>query len=359
MISAIIVISLVVLVIVFVLLFRVQTLTSVLKGSAKKRGGTLNKVNALLCLLFLIVGGAAFFYYTFSMMDDYTLPEAASVHGKVTDNLFWVSMGIVTAAFFLTQILLFGFAYKYQYKEGRKAKFYPDNHILEFAWTVIPAIVLTFLVWQGWKTWTDITTIPSRSEDLDRIELEIMGQQFLWQVRYPGLDGEFGRHYFKLIDETNQFGMDFNDQTSYDDFVPREIHLPIGKPVLFKIRAKDVLHSVYAPHFRLKMDAVPGMPTKFYFTPDKTTQQMRSEIGKDDFNYEIACAEMCGRGHFGMRYIIVVEEEEEFLKWYKDQNPWSEINADYVKASLSGDELASFNNWIDGISPAVEGIVVR
>lgn len=357
MLNVVIGISVVALIVIFLLIFRVQTYLSILRDRSKTKGGSLNKLSATLFLLFLIFGLAAFFYYSFTV--DYRLPEAASVHGKVTDNMFWVAMGIVTTAFVITQILLFTFAYKYQYNKDRKAKFFPENHTLELVWTVVPAIVLTFLIWQGWRAWMDITTIPSKADDKDRIELEILGQQFLWQVRYPGLDQDFGRHHFKLIDETNQFGLDFNDKTSFDDFVPREIHLPVNKNVLFKIRAKDVLHSVYATHFRLKMDAVPGMPTKFYFTPDKTTQQMRDELGNQEFNYEIACTEMCGRGHFGMRYIIVVEEEDKYIEWFKSQKPWTEMNTEYVQSKISGEQLALFNNWLNTSTSVFPDLAIR
>jgi len=344
MLTAIIAISAVLLLVIFALVFRVQTLVSVLKGSADNNGGGLNKLSALLFLVFLVVGLSAFYYYTFTL--DYHLPESASEHGLKTDKMFLISMIIIIIAFTITQIMLFTFSYLFQYKEGRKASFYAHNSKLELYWTLIPAIVLTVLIWDGWKTWSKITTIPAKTEDAERVELEIMGQQFLWQVRYPGKDGEFGRHHFKLIDEINQFGLDFSDKTSFDDFVPREIHLPIGKNVLFKIRAKDVLHSVYAPHFRLKMDAVPGMPTKFYFKPIKTTAQMRTELNNPDFNYEIACAEMCGKGHFGMRYIIVVEDEASYKKWYAEQQTWSELNKDYVESKLANENLTAFKNWL-------------
>lgn len=343
--NIIIAIAAVLLLVIFILIFRVQTLLSVLRGSdSSPKGGMHNKLNGTLFLLFLVFGLGAFYYYTLTM--DYNLPEAASVHGKITDNLFLVSMIIIIIAFTITQILLLGFAFLYQKKEGVKAKFYPENSMLEFFWTIVPAIVLTLLIWQGWKAWSEITTIPTKENDKNRIELEVLGQQFYWKVRYPGLDGEFGKHNFRLIDEINQFGMDFNDKNSFDDFTPTEIHLPKGYNVLFRIRAKDVLHSVYAPHFRLKMDAVPGMPTSFYFTPTKTTQEMRNELGNQEFNYEVACAEMCGRGHFGMRYIIVVEEYEDFVKWYADQAPWSELNTEYVESKISDEKLAEFQNWL-------------
>jgi cytochrome c oxidase subunit II len=106
-----------------------------------------------------------------------------------------------------------------------------------------------------------------------------------------------------------------------DDFIPQEMHVVVGKPVMLKIRARDVLHSVYIPHMRAKMDAVPGMPTKFWFLPEKTTEDMRGETGNANFNYEIACTEVCGTGHFSMRLILVVEDQASYDRWKAQQKP--------------------------------------
>ena len=129
--------------------------------------------------------------------------------------------------------------------------------------------------------------------------------------------------------------------------MPREIHLPKGKPVLLKIRARDVLHSVFLPHFRVKMDAVPGMPTQFWFVPTKTTAEMRAETGNPDFNYELACTEICGRGHFSMRLIVVVDEPAEYEQWKSEQGSFLSKNPDYIsKIPEEMRELASINAGI-------------
>ena len=125
--------------------------------------------------------------------------------------------------------------------------------------------------------------------------------------------------------------MDLTDKNTFDDFRSLELHLPAGKEVLLKIRANDVLHSVYLPHFRVKMDAVPGMVTQFKFTPTKTTQQMRDELGNPKFNYEMACAEICGQGHFSMRFPVIVDEPEVYEKWKASQESWLKQNPDYLK----------------------------
>lgn len=312
-----------------VLVFRIQSLVSAMKGVEKEKSpariDSANKWNALGMMAFLVIGTGLFIWYSVVASNDF-LPEASSVHGKEIDQIFWITMAILIFVFILTHILLMYFSYRYQYKEGARAHFFPDNNRLEIIWTVIPAFVLSVLVFTGWKVWTDITTDAPE----DRVELEIVGKQFNWIVRYPGNDNRLGRHDYTMIDATNQLGMDFSDKNNFDDFLPREIHIPVNKNVLFRIRSRDVLHSVFAPHFRLKMDAVPGMPTRFWFIPTKTTAEMREELGNPNFDYEIACTEICGRGHFSMKYIIKVVEEDAYEEWFASQNSFLSRNPEYL-----------------------------
>ncbi|MDX2190525.1 MAG: cytochrome c oxidase subunit II [Bacteroidota bacterium] len=323
--SLVIGISVVLLLAIFFMLFRVQSLISVLKGSYNKKGGTSNQINAILFPIFFIVFCSLVIWYSGKATEHY-LPKSASAQGILTDNLFWLVTGVILFAFVATNILLFSFPYTYQYKENRKAYFFPDNHKLEIIWTIIPAIVLSVLVFFGWRLWTDIQSPAPKNA----VVLEITGKQFNWIVRYPGKDGKLGAYNFRLIDATNEVGIDFTDKASFDDFLPREIHIPKGTPVQFKIRARDVLHSVFLPHFRQKMDAVPGMPTTLWFTPIYTTDEMKSITGNPSFKYELACTEVCGRGHFGMKFIVVVDEPEDFEKWYGSQEPFIKQNPDYL-----------------------------
>jgi len=314
------------LVILFTVL-RILKLLNVARGTDKKYASTGNKVNAMLFMVFLVVMGGLMTWYSIAEFDKYD-PAVASEHGVVTDRLFWITMAVTGFIFILTHILLFYFSYRYQYKETSKALFYPDNSKLEVIWTVIPAIVLAVLVFSGWKAWTDITAkAPDDSEII-----EIMGYQFAWTVRYPGTDEQLGEYDYRLIDAQNIWGMDFTDKASFDDLTVSsgEFHVPKGKPVLLKIRARDVLHSVYIPEFRLKQDAVPGMPTRFWFTATKTTEEMREELGDPDFNYNVFCTEVCGRAHFSMRLRFVVDEPEDYEAWKAERKPWLQGNPDYL-----------------------------
>lgn len=307
------------------MVYRIQTLISVAKGSDKKIQTTSNKVNAILFVVFLVGTFGLMTWYSIKEFSNYQLP-IASEHGVITDRLFWITMAVTGFIFILTHILLFWFPYKYQYRTDRKASYYPDNNKLEVIWTLVPAVVLALLVISGWRAWTDITDPAPEGAH----QVELMGYQFAWEIRYPGKDNILGDFDYRLINASNSRGIDFSDQNSRDDFPSQTVVIPKGEPVIFKIRARDVLHSVFAPHMRLKMDAVPGMPTRFWFVPTKTTAEMRAELGNEEFEYEIACTEVCGSGHFSMKRVITVVEPEEYRKWYSEQKTFVDTNPSLV-----------------------------
>lgn len=325
MLSLGILLAVILIVAILVTIFRAHTLVQVMRDKKPEDIGNSNNVNGILFMVFLILGTILFAWYSYTQYDRYTMP-VASEHGELTFQLFWITTGITIFAFILTHILLFYFAYRYKHKEGQKAYFYPHNDKLELLWTVIPALVLTLLIFSGFKAWTDITSKAPENAEV----VEITGYQFAWAFRYPGKDRQLGDYDYKLIDAENAVGVDFTDKNSLDDFMPMEIHIPKGKPVLFKIRARDVIHSVYAPHFRMQMNAVPGLPTQFWFVPTKSTEDMRKETGNEDFNYELVCNKICGSAHFSMRGVIVVDEPAEYEKWFASQKSWLSKNPDYT-----------------------------
>jgi cytochrome c oxidase subunit 2 len=224
--------------------------------------------------------------------------------------------------FVITQILLFWFAFKYQEREGQKAYYFPHNNKLEVIWTVIPAIALTILVAIGLRHWFCITSEAPK----DAMVVEITGKQFNWLIRYPGKDGQLGSKFYKNInDATNPVGQDWDDNLNKDDFMATEMHLVVGKPVKLIIGSRDVVHDVGLAHFRMKMDAVPGIPTTLWITPKFTTAQMKEKTGNPDFIYEISCDQMCGVGHYSMKANIVVETQEEFDAWTAKQKSQFEL----------------------------------
>ena len=278
-----------------------------------------NKINAFLLLAFLVLGLIGV-YYCNEMFKGRILGEPASDHGVLVDQMLYVTLAVTFVVFVITQIALFWFAYKYQESDNRKAFYYPHNNTLELIWTVIPAIVLSVLVGFGIFYWFKITGPAPK----DAMVVEVVGEQYGWEFRYPGADGILGKKYFKKVDAANNnpVGQLWEDPANHDDvYVEQEMHLVVGKPVQLVIGAKDVIHDVGLVHFRLKMDAVPGTPTTMWFTPKFTTKEMKQKTGNPDFVYEISCDQLCGKGHWSMRGTIVVETQEEFDAWVASKKP--------------------------------------
>ena len=290
---------------------------AVLRGEEKARRQT-NRINAFLLLAFLVIGLIGV-YYCNERLKGKILGESASVQGEKIDTMLYITLAITGVVFFITQILLFWFAYKYQESDKRKAYYYPHNNKLEIIWTVIPAIALTALVGFGIYYWFKITGDAPENA----MQVEVTGSQFKWEFRYPGRDGVFGKKYYKEIspEKSNPLGQIWDDKTNHDDvYATTEAHVVVNKPVKFVINAKDVIHDVGLAHFRLKMDAVPGIPTTLWFTPKFTTAEMKKKHG-NNFNFELSCDQMCGAGHFGMRGVIVVETQAEFDRWLAGKQP--------------------------------------
>lgn len=292
---------------------------AVLKGEDKTRKDS-NRINAVLLLVFLVVGLFGVWYCNHRLAGK-ILPPSASDHGKYIDTMMWITLAITGVVFVITQVLLFWYAYKYQEREDRKAFYFPHSNKLEVIWTVIPAITLTVLVGFGLYYWFAITGEAPKDAQV----VEVTGSQFKWEFRYPGKDGKLGKKYFKEISSSNPLGQLWNDPENKDDkYASQEMHVVVNKPVKLVIGAKDVIHDVGLSHFRLKMDAVPGIPTTMWFTPLYTTREMKAKYG-DDFNYEISCDQMCGAGHYTMRGTIVVESQAEFNVWLAKQSTQYEV----------------------------------
>lgn len=324
---------------------RASEFVSVIRGEEKTRKQT-NKINAALLLVFLIVGLFGVYWAHHTLGDKILkLGTSASDHGILVDRMLKYTIIATGLVFVGTQVLLFWYSFKYQESDKRTVYYFPHNNKLELLWTVVPAIVLTILIGFGIVYWYRITGAAPENA----MQIEITGSQFKWEFRYPGKDGVFGKKYYKNIDEAhdNPLGQIWEDAANHDDIyvVSAPMHLVVGKPVKLIIGAKDVIHSVGLPHFRLKMDAVPGTPTTLWFTPIKTTKDMIKETGNSKFVYEIACDQMCGAGHTGMRGEIVVETQEEFDQWMASQKSQyakvKESAAPAAPATASSDSTAA------------------
>lgn len=338
-----------------------------------------NKRNANFSLIFMVlflVGCFVSAGYYKNYMLGYGPLQSASEHGFVLDGLFHITLFFTGIVFVITQILLFYFAFKYRGERGKRPLYFPHNNTMEIVWTAVPAIVMAYLVIKGLDAWNEV--MADVGPDEDYIEIEATGYQFAWALRYPGADGLLGeKNYKMIIPGSNPLGQNWEDEKNIDDIQVggNEFYLPVGKKVRVRITAQDVLHNFYLPHFRVKMDAIPGIPTYFIFTPTKTTKAFREELRKapeyqlpdpndpkkqlwETFDYELACAELCGKGHYSMRKVLKIVEEDEYQDWIKQQPSYymSQIrftDADPNKDRLFDFEVAArkkeFENTVNGV----------
>ncbi len=302
----------------------------------------------------LMLGFVIFIYlltiYCFVKYRSFFLPESASEHGVSYDQLMLISMVLIMFVQIITQGLLHYFAYKYRGKKENKALFFADNDKLEFIWTIIPVIVLAGLIIYGLFTWTDIMNIDE--EDGDPLIVELYAYQFDWRARYSGNDNVLGKANVRFIEGINTLGIDASDSYGKDDKITTELHLPVNRKVIFKMRSQDILHSAYMPFFRAQMNVVPGMITEFSYTPTITSEDMRNsefmvekvatinKIRKEKskklvasgdealeeytFEYYLLCNKICGVSHYNMQMKIVVESEEDYEAWLKTQQTFGE-----------------------------------
>ena len=346
--------------IVVVQIGKVTELASQLRG-VKEVEQRSNNVQAFWLVVFMVVFlvfcVVSAWYYKNEMLG-YGPHGSASEHGGKLDSLFNVTLFFTGIVFIVTHIALFWFAYKYRQKEGRVGKFFHHNTNLELVWTAVPAVVMVILVTQGLVVWNEV--MPDVDPNEDYIEVEATGYQFNWDLRYPGPDGKLGTKHYSLIDlGTNPIGQDWTDPKNIDDFHATELVLPVNKKIRVRITAKDVLHNFYLPHFRVKMDAIPGLPTYFIFTPTMTTEEYRERLSTypewqvpydetdpagpqkwELFDYELACAELCGKGHWSMKKVVKIVSEEEYNEWMLSQ-------PSYYKSNIRGTDQDPLGRLLD------------
>jgi len=296
-------------------ILKVYDLTLKMQG---KKGFNWNNIMGICCLIFLLAGmyGA---YWSLTVQGSMSLPESASEHGVAIDDMFNLTTILTLIVFVITQVLLFGFAFVYRGSDKRKAYFYPHNNTIEKIWTVIPAIVLTILVVFGFFTWQKVMDTTAKKGD---INIDITGHQFAWEIRYPGSDGKLGAVHYTLVSALNRLGIDYKDPNSLDDLQADTLVLPVNKSIRLNIHAQDVIHSVYMPHFRVQLNAVPGLPTFFKFVPTITTAEMRSRTDNPKFEYLLYCNKICGGGHYNMQKVVRVVSQEEYQEWIAKQKPY-------------------------------------
>lgn len=211
------------------------------------------------------------------------LPENVSTYGGQIDGLFYLILWITGIIFVAVEALLLFFLFRYRHREGRAAKYTHGSNRLEVVWTIVPAIICVVLAMMSRRSWAEI----KQSMPQGAMNVEIVAEQFAWNLRYEGRDGKLN---------------------TPDDVVSlNQLHIPVGRPVIVSLKSKDVIHSFFLPEFRVKQDAVPGMTTRIWFEATR--------VG----SWEIACAELCGLGHYRMKGFVTVDSPEDFDRWLAEQ----------------------------------------
>ena len=255
----------------------------------------------LMAVIWLITLVSTYFF----VAKTWWLPHGASTAAQFIDGQFaltYVLMGIIFVA---AQMALGYLVWKYRDRPtAEPVRYSHGNTMLEIVWTTLTAVLFIGLNLMGRNVWAAERFAPAGPGS---VPVEVTGMQFAWYFRYPGPDGKFGATDPKLIDPSSgneaAIGLDTTDPGSKDDIVSGTMYVPVGREVDLRERAIDVIHSFYVPSMRFKQDAVPGLEIHMHFTP--------TEIG----DYEIACAELCGLGHYKMHGMLKVVSQEDFDKW--------------------------------------------
>ena len=207
------------------------------------------------------------------------------------DHALAITLVVTGLVFIVTNLLLAWFGYAYQDGPGAKAAYWHDSPRLEMTWTLVTAGILAIFLFNALSLWAKVTAPPPA----DAVLIEVTGQQFAWNVRYPGKDGVLGKTDHLQASQDNPIGLVKDDPAAKDDLLLlNQMYLPKDRPVRVQVRSMDVIHSFFLPNFRVKQDAMPGMTIDIWFTP--------TELG----DFEIACAEHCGLGHYRMRGAVHV-----------------------------------------------------
>lgn len=248
-------------------------------------------------ILFVVLGCLYLF-----LAQPYWFPAGVSSQSTLIDHQFKTAFWVIGAMFVAGHLAL---AYVLSKKTRVNGKSSGGSWRLEVTWTLAITAIFFWLNISGDHLWSS-TMLPEKQAG--QIQLEVTGTQFQWYFRYPGPDGVFGRidaQKFAKADEGNPLGIDPADPAGRDDFVSTVMVVPVGHLVQLHLHAQDVIHSLFIPAMRFKQDTVPGMEIYSHFTPTRAGV------------YEIACAELCGIGHYRMRATVRVVSEEDFQKWLK------------------------------------------
>jgi cytochrome c oxidase subunit 2 len=270
-------------------------------SSRKSCAGSAAPAILLAIVLLILVGSTLYFH----IAKTWWFPPAITPVGHQIDQQFIITLIATGIVFVLAQLALAWMVFKYR-DHGQKARFVRGSHMLEVIWTTATLIIFVGLGVMAQHAWAEVHFGGAAP---GAIQIEVTGQQFVWNFRYPGPDGKFGKLNPKLIDASvgNPLGLDPSDPAGKDDIVTPNLYIPVNKEIELLIRSQDVIHSFFVRELRIKQDAVPGLVIPIHFV---TTQ-----IG----TYEITCNQLCGSNHYHMHALMHVVSDEDFQKWEQQQ----------------------------------------
>src|ERR1043166_1635575 len=244
------------------------------------------------------------------------LPALASAHGGALDRMtLWVHL--------LMHVLFVGWSVYFaiallRFRASKSPKANPAGvHAHYSTYVEVGVIVAEAVLLLGFSIplWAErVNQFPKEEEST---VVRITGQQFAWNIHYPGPDGKFGKQDVKLVDpQSNPIGLDRSDPAAADDVTTvNKLHLPVGKPAILHLSSLDVIHSFAIQEMRVKQDAIPGMWTPVWFVPTITSDDMKKQKTDDKWTYEINCAQLCGLGHYRMVGYVSIDTPEQFQTW--------------------------------------------
>ncbi|MFV0415892.1 MAG: cytochrome c oxidase subunit II [Chthoniobacterales bacterium] len=263
----------------------------------------------------------------------------ATVGGKEVDLIYNVIFYLTTVVFVLVNAVFIYYLVRYRRRPGVKAHYSHGSNSLELFWTTIPAIIFIVLAFWSNRVWFDLHRTPPE----DSLRIDIVSYQFGWDMRYPGKDMVLGNATAMGFTPDNRFGVDKDDAAGNDDFVTTELVIPANRPVHVYLRSRDVIHSFYVPEFRVYQDAVPG----------RTIGWVWFEVMHPG-NFELACSQLCGTGHYNMKAPIKVLPPEEFDKWYAEKSQAALDKAASAKSETEKSENADTAQKSES-APAAQG----
>ena len=247
------------------------------------------------------------------MTDWLGLPALASAHGGQIDSLIgWIHVFMLLLFVGWTGFLVYCLV-RFRASRNPVADYTGvTSHVSTYSEIGVAVVEAVLLIGFAIPLWA--ARVDERPPESESVVVQVTGEQFAWNMHYPGPDGVFGQTDINLIDlQTNPLGLDRSDPAAMDDVTTlNQLYLPVDTPIILMLKTKDVIHSFGVPELRVKQDAIPGLTVPMWFVPTVTTADMRTQKGNPDFQYEIACAQLCGLGHYRMRGFVTVETAEEF-----------------------------------------------